>query len=287
MRLFFFTMKLNLNDVTVCAIDSVNMALSAHALQVTMAQCEFSDAVLFSHVPVEGAFRTIAIENLGSFAAYQIFCVKKLAALIETPFVLVVQWDGYVINADAWTPSFREYDYIGARWVHFNDDMNVGNGGFSLRSRKLLTALTDPRFIVDGAINEDLLICRTFRPALEREYGIRFAPQGVADQFSYETMEPNQPTFGFHGMGNMWRHVEDAEMIKLIGNLAPYVCRTSQYIKLLVNYFVLRKFGPLAALYSKLKALGGSDEILQLIRQNYRNDHLALQCVRVCEQLLR
>ena len=280
-------MKLNLNDVTVCAIDSVNMALSARALHLTMAQCDFADAILFSHVPVEGAFRTVVIENLNSLAAYQFFSVKRLPALIATPFVLVVQWDGYVINPRAWNPSFREYDYIGARWFHFGDSMSVGNGGFCLRSRKLLAALNDPRFTADGTMPDDVLICRTFRPALERESGIRFAPEAVADQFAYEGIVPNQPTFGFHGMGNMWRHVEDAEMITLIGLLAPYTYRTPHYIGLMIRYFLQRKFGPLTALYSKLRPLSGSDEIVQLIREAFRNDELALQCVRMCEQLLR
>jgi Protein of unknown function (DUF5672) len=280
-------MKLDLNDVTVCAIDSANMALSARALQLTMAHCEFSDAVLFSRAPVEGAFRAITIDNLDSMSAYHFFAIKRLPELIETRFVLIVQWDGYVINPGVWHPSFREYDYIGARWPHFSDGMTVGNGGFSLRSRKLLAALNDQRFTVDGTTNEDLLICRIFRPVLEREFGIRFAPEGVADQFSYENILPNQPTFGFHGMRDMWRHVEDAEMIKLVGLLAPYVCRTSHYIQLMINYYFLRKFGPLIALYSKLKTLAGSDEISRLIRQSAKNDELASHCIGMCEQLLR
>ena len=231
-------MKLDVNDVTVCAIDSANFALSARALHLTMAQCEFANAVLFSPKPVEGEFRTIVVDNLNSLADYQTFSVNRLPALIETPFVLVVQWDGYVINPGAWSPSFREYDYIGARWPDLGDGMNVGNGGFCLRSRKLLAALNDPRFAADGTTSEDILICRTFRPALEREFGIRFASEGVADQFSYENLGPNQPTFGFHGMGNMWRHVEDAEMIRLVDLLAPYVCRTPHYVQLMIMYFL-------------------------------------------------
>ena len=42
------------------------------------------------------------------------------------------------------TPPFSHCDYIGAQWFWHNDGMRVGNGGFSLRSRKLLTALQDP-----------------------------------------------------------------------------------------------------------------------------------------------
>jgi hypothetical protein len=280
-------MKLDLKDVTVCAIDSINLALTARALHLTMAQCEFSDAVLFSPIPVEGEFRTIVVDNLNSLADYQTFSVKRLPALIETPFVLVVQWDGYMINPGAWSTSFCEYDYIGARWPDFGDGMNVGNGGFCLRSRKLLAALNDPRFTADGTISEDILICRTFRPALEREFGIRFAPDSVADQFSYENIVPNQPTFGFHGFGNMWRHVEDAEMIRLVDLLEPYVCRTPHYVQLMIMYFLLRKFGPLTALYSKLKADAGSDEMVRLIKQIPVNDALISRCVRMCEQLLQ
>jgi hypothetical protein len=280
-------MKLDLRDVTLCAADSVNLALTARALHLTMAQCEFSDAVLFSHQPVEGAFRTIIVDKLNSLAAYKVFSIKRLLELIETRFVLVVQWDGYVINPGAWNPSFREYDYIGARWPHYADSMTVGNGGFSLRSRKLLAALNDPRYVLNDTIAEDELICRTFRPTLEREHGIRFAPEGVADQFSYENIVPNLPTFGFHGMGNMWRHVEDAEMIKLVGLLAPHVCRTPHYTALLIRYFLQRKFGPLAALYSHLKANAGSDDIFRLIKENSGRSNLALQCVRMCEQLLQ
>jgi hypothetical protein len=278
-------MKLDLNDVTVCAIDSANLALTARALQLTMAQCEFSDAVLFSPVPIEGAFRTISIAKLNSLADYQIFSVKKLPALIDAPFVLVVQWDGYVINPRAWNPSFREYDYIGARWPNRTDGMTVGNAGFSLRSRKLLAALNDPRFTADGTKNDDVLICRTFRPVLEREFGIRFAPEGLADQFSYENIMPNQPTFGFHGMANMWRHVEDAEMIKLVGLLAPYVCRTPHYIQLMLNYFYLRKFCPLTALYLNLKSKIETGEMLGLIKKNAPDENIAMTCVRMCERL--
>ncbi len=278
-------MKPDLRDVTVCTIDSANVALSARALRLSMARCDFADAMFISSQPVEGPFRTTRIDKMKSLAAYQVFLIKELPALIETPYVLIVQWDGYVIDAGAWQPSFRDYDYIGARWHSFTDGMSVGNGGFSLRSKKLLAALCDPRFTVDSAVNEDLLICRAFRPALESEFGIRFAPNAVANQFSYENIVPNQPTFGFHGMASMWRHVEDAEMIELVAGLAPYVCRTPHYIGLMVAYFLLRKSGPLLALYSKLKATVGSNDMVQLIKERAEQPDVALQCIGACEKL--
>ena len=87
--------------------------------------------------------------------------------MIKTPFVLFIEWDGYVIEPRAWHPSFREYDYIGAKWADDPaDGMRVGNSGFCLQSKRLLDALADPRFVPLENQNVDLLICRTYRPEL-------------------------------------------------------------------------------------------------------------------------
>ena len=55
--------------------------------------------------------------------------------------MLLIQWDGYVVNPEAWDPAFLGCDYLGAKWYWHDDGMRVGNGGFSLRSRRLLDAL--------------------------------------------------------------------------------------------------------------------------------------------------
>jgi len=52
------------------------------------------------------------------------------------------------------------------------------------------------------SIPEDNLIAKVYRPILEKEYDICFAPSALADQFSIET-NANSPwigqSFGFHG----------------------------------------------------------------------------------------
>ena len=88
-----------------------------------------------------------------------------------------------------------------------NNAHAVGNGGFSLRSRTLLEALQDPQIVASHP--EDTAICRTHREYLEREHGIAFAPATVADQFSFEHVEPRGPSFGFHGQINITRFVDD------------------------------------------------------------------------------
>ncbi|MEK7835439.1 MAG: hypothetical protein AAB298_04740, partial [Pseudomonadota bacterium] len=92
-------------------------------------------------------------------------------------------------------------------------DHTVGNGGFSLRSKALLQALQDPRVV--AADPEDRAICLTHRRYLEEQYGIAFAPNAIAERFSFEHIEPTRPTFGFHGQINITRFVDD-EAIRLL-----------------------------------------------------------------------
>ena len=190
------------------------------ALDLSMAKCNFADAILFSDQPVKGTFRTEKIEKINSTVEYSFFCWKILPDFVKTRFVLIVQWDGYVINAAAWKPIFRTYDYIGARWPFVTDALSVGNGGFSLRSRKFLCALAESRFELHESQNSDWIACRTYRPTLATEYGIRFAPPHVADRFSHEYAAPNGPTFGFHGLGNMSRYLGDGELVAFRSRLA-------------------------------------------------------------------
>src|SRR6185503_18873241 len=111
-----------------------------------------------------------------------------------------VQWDGFVIDAGSWREQFLEFDYIGAPWLQFADGYDVGNGGFSLRSRRLLEACAGADFIPSHP--EDVAICRTNRPMLEKMHGIRFADAQLAETFAFERTAP-RPSFGFHGAFNL------------------------------------------------------------------------------------
>lgn len=55
---------------------------------------------------------------------------------IPADHVLVVQHDSVMCGdgIDAWL----DYDYVGAAWSHRPDGLDVGNGGFSLRSRRFM-----------------------------------------------------------------------------------------------------------------------------------------------------
>ena len=111
--------------------------------------------------------------------------------------------------------------------------MRVGNGGFSLRSRKLLAALQDPRIALVDA--EDTTIGRTFRPLLERDHGIRFADEALADRFSFEAAYPIGRPFGFHGLFNFCRTVPPAEIAAMAPTFSDAIARSPQLLQLLRN----------------------------------------------------
>ena len=201
--------KVRIPDTTLCCIDCNNHAPAIRALRLSVAGCDFSRAVFFTDrefdlMPIE----TVIIDPLRSLPAYSEFVMKRLLHYVDTRYVLVIQWDGYVVNPGAWSAQFQRFDYIGARLPFLPAGRAVGNGGFSLRSRALLEVLQDPRFSVTHP--EDLAVCQTYRHCLESEHGIRFAPDELADRFSFELDAPAGATFGFHGPRNITRFIDDA-----------------------------------------------------------------------------
>lgn len=174
-----------LNNVTICAIDCKHPELAKAAIKRSQRQIQFADELFIDH------------HSINSIQAYNKFVIQELHKYIKTDYVLMVQWDGWVINSKAWQNKFLDYDYIGAVWPFHPRGVRVGNGGFSLRSKKLLELCADYKFVFDD-YPEDLLICHVNRDFLVSN-GIKFAPEEVARYFSYERELSNIETFGFHG----------------------------------------------------------------------------------------
>lgn len=197
--------RLSLPDVTICAVSSVNVGATIRALEHSLALIECARALLFTDVDVPDlppGIERIGIAPLRSSAAYSQFVLHRLADWIETSHCLIIQWDGFVLAPDAWDPAFLTCDYIGAPWPQFGDGHDVGNGGFSLRSHRLMLACREPGFHDDGSA-EDLVIARTNRTMLEERHGIVFASRSLASRFSRERDGAGLDTFGFHGVFNL------------------------------------------------------------------------------------
>lgn len=193
-----------LRDVTLCAVSSSNVAATISALEASLAEIAVAEALLFTDadpaalgIVMSDAIRIVPVEPIESSAAYSRFVLEHLVDHVGTSHCLITQWDGHVIEGGRWCDEFLEYDYIGASWPQFDDGHTVGNGGFSLRSRRLMEACRHPDFI--GHHPEDVAICRTNRVMLE-QFGLRFAPVDLADRFSAERAGDPATAFGYHGV---------------------------------------------------------------------------------------
>jgi len=184
----FIKPRLELPDVTLVCVDDKKPEAAKWAVDQCQKHCKFADVLTFSSNNLNAP-----IKNLEDYSE---FIVKGLLPHIKTSHVLVCQWDGYVTNPELWSPEFLDYDYIGAMWAWRNEN-KVGNGGFSLRSRKLLEVLSGDEF--NGPfLPEDEYICQINRGVLEKKHGILFAPESIACKFSNEYRLVGQDSFGFH-----------------------------------------------------------------------------------------
>lgn len=200
--------------VTIPTIDLVSVACTKvpetiEAMKKCQAQMKFNRAILFTHedVEVEG-IDVIKIDKL-DYKGYNEFVAMKLYQYVSSEFALVVQNDGYITDGSLWSEDFLKYDYIGAPWpanTHFtkntNTEVRVGNGGFSLRSRRLLRAPTvlgiEFSDYGTGFWHEDGFLCVHNREVLEMN-GIKFAPVEIAAHFSTELQVPETvKSFGGH-----------------------------------------------------------------------------------------
>lgn len=218
--------RLNLPSVTLVCIDNRTPALAEAALRRCMAQIDFARVLLFTdpqwRTPQASGIEVLAVA-IDSVPAYSQFMLRGLDAHVQTDHVLVVQWDGYVLDATQWDPGFLDWDYLGAPLRDAAVDRAVGNGGFSLRSKRLLRALQDPEMVLHHP--EDICICHTNRDRLERQHDIRIAPLPVAQRFAYERTAPNGPTFGFHGLFNLPQVMPAPELQALLRSLPDSMAR--------------------------------------------------------------
>lgn len=200
--------KINLNNITLVSIDGANPDKALKALQYSMKNINFADAKLLSHIRpnnIPDTIKFIEIEKL-THESYSPFILQQLYKYVDTDFCLTIHDDGFVINPHLWDDNFLNYDYIGAPWFHtipyYGQKYRVGNGGFSLRSKKLINLCKN----LNSSGHEDSTICIRNRDYLESN-GCKFAPVEVAMKFSLEEQidecEFNlNNTFGFHGRGN-------------------------------------------------------------------------------------
>lgn len=197
----------NLDNTTILCGNWVDPNIGVKALKYSMKDIKFKRAIIFSHIEptnLTPEIEFIQTEKFNHELSSQ-FGLHKLPDYIDTEFCLSIHDDGFIINPHLWKDEFFEYDYIGAPWVP-GPWPRVGNGGFCLKSKKLLNLTKNiPWYPGD---HDDTSICQGHQAHFISN-GCLYAPVEVAMTFSLESKIPEceynlNNCFGFHGKGIVW-----------------------------------------------------------------------------------
>jgi hypothetical protein len=274
---------IDLPQVTLCCVDGIHPALALRALARCREGVQFARTLLFteaipSDVQVPSGIDVVSMGPIASHEAYSRVVMKGLFPHITTSHLLLVQWDGYVVHPEMWQPAFLDTDYLGATWPDGKGGFGVGNGGFSLRSQRLLAALQNDCFPL-LTNSEDVTICGTHRPRLESDFGIQFGSPELARQFSFEMesayVGAGAKTFGFLGIFNLCLVESQAEIAAIARQLPDSIARSVPISFLLHN---LVKFEQ----WEAVTALGR-----RVLEANPENEDVAGAVVRARELLAR
>lgn len=200
-------MKPNLPQVTLLGFDGQDPDALARVLNYCSNLFEFAEVKMWSpHCP--GCFSPQCMKVThqfvpdGSLHAYNAWEIGGMD--FDTDFALCVQKDGFIINPQKWDPLWLNYDYLGAPWPATWPNINkwdnlVGNGGFSLRSKKFVECSKRAYPLWNQTMNSDVFLCRVMYQCF-MDLGIHYAPIPVADGFSWEARDDGikGKAFGFH-----------------------------------------------------------------------------------------
>lgn len=228
--------KINLKNITLVCIDTIssNEEKCHTAITKSTENIQFNSVKYFTcniKNKLKGV-EYIKILELKCIKDYSKFCLVELNKYINTNYCLIIQHDGYVINPTSWNSKFLDFDYIGAPWSDPLFKHKVGNGGFSLRSKKLLETTARifknyPNIKIknkvwpNDVLSEDWLICNSYYDEMIHE-GIKFADIDTASCFSVEHPHSKMKLnpFGFHG--NFVKFVKKYTKKKLNISIMPF-----------------------------------------------------------------
>ena len=218
----FYGNKLDLasRDITLVCASNFKMNETITAIRQCMYYCNFKKVKLFSCLTNReinkdlSDIELVKIDRMNNIQSYSKFMITQLNNYIDTKYILICQYDGFVVNINLWNDRFLDYDYIGAPTWH---PYNTGNGGFSLRSKKLLECIANNLNVFQSAYNpEDYLICVKHKPFFERN-GITYAPIDLATKFAWQehSRTPKyKDAFGVHTRTTFKDMLTNREILK-------------------------------------------------------------------------
>ena len=198
--------SLKLPNVTLIAVTSVKLYETIKALTYSMRDIEFGEVVLVTHRKPLGLPKGITYkhtEKITDIDQFNYLMAYELGSYVNTDYIILVHYDGFIVHPEMWRNEFLQYDYIGSPWplptaehsTYYDEDGNVCRVGnsVSLRSKRLLEypkkAGLEWKPASDGFYNEDIFLCCMNKVKIEKA-GMKFAPIEVARFFGREHTIP-------------------------------------------------------------------------------------------------
>ncbi len=219
---------LDLSRCTLLFVETRAHKITKRVIEDCLSKATFGDVLVYTDKPAEFNgldARLILCKDFPNKREAGQFYYQYACAGITTDFALMLEWDAGIYDPAKWRPEFFNYDYIGAPWlVRPGDPHDVGNGGFTLMSKRLGRFLADhPK---EHPVTTDWDLCRNRRAGLELAGGFKWPGHELASCFSWELGPRNPENFGFHGAFRWIDMLERDELVaraKLMTE-TPYLC---------------------------------------------------------------
>lgn len=234
------------NKLTIVAVDTANHALTSRAIDQAVKVTKAEKVLVLSDQDLYSGSDWVKIDPITQ-VEYSKVVFKDLAPHITTDHYLVIQYDGMPVDSIMWRDEYLTVDYIGAPWPWGPINRRVGNGGFSLRSRKLAELCADPKLVFnppgygDNNYMEDTHICVMYRDYLESQ-GIVYADVALAKQFSAENPGGRWSTYGFHGTLCLPYYLDDAHMEFYIATLDANMFKKSTQSRIAFGLYLAKRY---------------------------------------------
>jgi len=211
---------INLPNVTIIAVSSIEIERTIRALQYSCRGINFGEVKFVTHEDVNPDGITVhKVPRINSSDEFSKITIYDLPKYVDTEYCILIQYDGFIVHPEQWTDEFLNYDWIGPLWTighnYFDKNGNsirVGDG-IALRSQKLMGLASKLNLPWEPFTNkgehkpgfwEDSWICVKNRHIYEG-HGCKFAPIEMAAKWGRELHNPpiseNEgiTPFVFHG----------------------------------------------------------------------------------------
>lgn len=150
----------------------------------------------------------LEVTNLDIEAYNKIILSNTFWKHFTTEKILIFQTD--TISFKPLDKKLLNYDYIGAPWkphIRKKNNVDIGNGGLSIRSKKMMLSIIEKNIPRDKGMPEDVYICKIIKKS---NYSL--APLDIALEFSTENIF-NKNAFGCH---KIWEETTEDQLKSIL-----------------------------------------------------------------------